>query len=62
MARKVLEAKGVAHFWDQVLSHVRSSGDGTLHLKLGSSTANEDMMYKKKTFSDDQDVKMEDRL
>ncbi len=33
-ARKVLEAKGVAHFWDQVLVHANRSGE-TFNFKLG---------------------------
>ena len=33
-ARKVLEAKGVAHFWDQVLVHESGSGE-TFNFKLG---------------------------
>jgi Protein of unknown function (DUF1115)./pre-mRNA processing factor 3 (PRP3). len=33
-ARRILEAKGVAHFWDQVLVHASGSGE-TFNLKLG---------------------------
>ena len=33
-ARKVLEAKGVAHFWDQVLVHASGSGE-SFNFKLG---------------------------
>lgn len=33
-ARRVLEAKGVAHFWDQVVAHASGSGDN-FHFKLG---------------------------
>eukprot|EP00979_Chaetoceros_neogracilis_P011495 scaffold2858_cov256-Chaetoceros_neogracile.AAC.7 len=35
-ARRVLEAKGVAHFWDQVVVHASGSGD-TFNFKLGGS-------------------------
>lgn len=35
-ARRILEAKGVAHFWDQVLVHASGSGE-TFNLKLGVS-------------------------
>lgn len=34
VARKVLEAKGVAHFWDQVLVHASGSGE-SFNFKLG---------------------------
>ena len=33
-ARKVLEAKGVAHFWDQAIVHSRGTGE-TFNFKLG---------------------------
>jgi len=33
-ARRVLEAKGVAHFWDQVVAHASGSGDN-FNFKLG---------------------------
>eukprot|EP00557_Chaetoceros_sp_GSL56_P011178 CAMPEP_0176486608 /NCGR_PEP_ID=MMETSP0200_2-20121128/5660_1 /TAXON_ID=947934 /ORGANISM="Chaetoceros sp., Strain GSL56" /LENGTH=698 /DNA_ID=CAMNT_0017883323 /DNA_START=95 /DNA_END=2191 /DNA_ORIENTATION=+ len=33
-ARRILEAKGVAHFWDQVLVHASGSGE-TFNFKLG---------------------------
>ncbi len=35
-ARKVLEAKGVAHFWDQVLVHSSGAGE-TFNFKLGDA-------------------------
>lgn len=34
--RKVLEAKGVAHYWDQLLVHASSTGNET-YFKLGST-------------------------
>ena len=34
-ARKVLEAKGVAHFWDQVLVHANGMGE-TFNVRLGN--------------------------
>jgi len=37
MARKVLEAKGVAHFWDQVLVHASGSGE-KFNFKLGDES------------------------
>jgi len=39
-ARKVLEAKGVAHFWDQVLVHINGCGE-TFTFKLGDISFNE---------------------
>lgn len=33
-ARRVLEVKGVAHFWDQVLVHASGSAE-TFNFKLG---------------------------
>lgn len=48
VARKVLEAKGVAHFMDQVLVH--ASGRGSeFNFKLGGGST---------THDDDGDVKM----
>jgi U4/U6 small nuclear ribonucleoprotein PRP3 len=40
-ARKILRAKGVGHFWDQVLTHASGRGD-TFRLKLGESDDEED--------------------
>jgi len=37
-ARRVLEAKGVAHFWDQVMVHASGTGDN-FNFKLGGSSA-----------------------
>jgi len=37
MARKVLEAKGVAHFWDQVLVHASGTGEN-FNFKLGDGS------------------------
>lgn len=39
-ARKILEAKGVAHFWDQVKAHSNRKSD-SFHLKLGDSLQND---------------------
>ena len=41
-ARKVLKAKGVEHYWDQVLRHASSQG---LQLKLTSANDDEDNPY-----------------
>eukprot|EP00978_Attheya_sp_CCMP212_P035605 scaffold155711_cov47-Attheya_sp.AAC.1 len=35
MARKVLEAKGVAHYWDQVLAHAKGQGESFQLFRLG---------------------------
>ena len=40
IARKVLEAKGVAHFWDQAITHHSGGGD-TFNFTL-SQNANDD--------------------
>jgi len=41
-ARKVLKSKGVGQYWDQILAHVKGSGDA-MHLKLvESDSENED--------------------
>jgi hypothetical protein len=38
LARKVLEAKGVAHYWDQVITFARdSSGDMAVNFKFEKS-------------------------
>jgi len=38
MARKVLEAKGVAHYWDQVITFASDcSGDMAVNFKLENS-------------------------
>ncbi len=44
-ARKVLEAKGVAHFWDQVLVHASGSGE-SFNFKLGNGNSNDDVTMK----------------
>ena len=47
MARKVLEAKGVAHFWDRVVEHANKTGtDFRFHLGDGDRGA---------TYGDQQD-------
>ena len=43
VARKVLKAKGVGHFWDQVLTHASGRGE-SFHLKLASSSNDEEEM------------------
>jgi len=40
-ARKVLEAKGVAHFWDQSLAFSTGKTE-QFHFKLGNSGMNDD--------------------
>uniref|UniRef100_A0A7S3Q056 Uncharacterized protein n=1 Tax=Chaetoceros debilis TaxID=122233 RepID=A0A7S3Q056_9STRA len=48
VARKVLEAKGVAHFWDQVLVHASGSGE-SFNFKLGDGdmeSGDEDIVMK----------------
>ena len=40
-AGKILRAKGVGHFWDQVLTHASGRGD-TFQLKLAESDEEED--------------------
>ncbi len=42
VARKVLEAKGVAHFWDQVLVHASGSGE-SFNFKLGDGDGDGDV-------------------
>lgn len=42
VARKVLKAKGVGHFWDQVLTHASGRGE-SFHLKLASDNDEESM-------------------
>lgn len=39
---QVLKAKGVGHFWDQVLTHA-SGRDESFHLKLASADDEESM-------------------
>ena len=63
-ARKVLKAKGVAHYWDQVVNHVRSShlvsssgaGGGALKLRLASSDEEDGNPYA----DNDDDIVMKD--
>jgi len=42
VARKVLKAKGVGHFWDQVLTHASGRGE-SFNLKLASEDEEEDV-------------------
>jgi hypothetical protein len=41
IARKVLKAKGVGHFWDQVLTHASGRGE-SFNLKLATEDGEED--------------------
>jgi U4/U6 small nuclear ribonucleoprotein PRP3 len=41
VARKVLKAKGVGHFWDQVLTHASGRGE-SFNLKLASEDADDE--------------------
>ena len=45
IARKVLEAKGVAHYWDQVLVSASGSGE-TFNFKLGDEDEDRDTLMK----------------
>jgi U4/U6 small nuclear ribonucleoprotein PRP3 len=40
-ARRILKAKGVEHYWDQVLEHMRSERGNSLQLRLGDDSDDE---------------------
>jgi U4/U6 small nuclear ribonucleoprotein PRP3 len=52
MARKVLEAKGVAHYWDQVLAHAKGQGESFQLFRLGGGS-NDNNPYSPKEEDDE---------
>jgi U4/U6 small nuclear ribonucleoprotein PRP3 len=59
VARKVLEAKGVAHYWDQVLAHAKGQGESFQLFRLGGGTDDHPYSAKQNDESDN-DIVMRD--
>lgn len=53
-ARKILEAKGVAHFWDQSLAFLKGKNE-KFQFKLGSSRMNDEKIMQNDDLEEEED-------